>query len=139
MFLDGKRTRIQGITENRPVGKPSGGGAANGKRQELSDNAADGDGGIAEEEELVETGEQDGPNDADDPGAEGGYGHVEIICVGDGGPDLGIGAVVLESESLVLVEVRVIELVASDFLRWCEWWAVKQGEEKKKQYRNDLV
>jgi len=136
MLLDGKRTGIQGITEDTPVGKPSGGGAADGERQELSDNAAYGDGGIAEEEELVETGEQDGPKDADDPGAEGGDGHVEIIGVGDGGTDLGIGAVVLESERLVLVEVWIIELVASDLLRCYEWWITR---EKKREYRNDIV
>ena len=57
MLLDGKRTWIQGITKDRPIGEPSGGGSADGERQELSDNATDGDGGIAEKEELVETGE----------------------------------------------------------------------------------
>jgi hypothetical protein len=75
-----------------------------------------------EEEELVETGEQDGPCDADDPGMEGGDGHGEIICVGDGGPDFGIEAVVLKSESLFLVEVWIIKLVAGDLL-----WRYKCG------------
>lgn len=57
MLLDGERTGIQGMTEDGPIGEPSGGGAADGEGQELSDNAADGDGGIAEEEELVKAGE----------------------------------------------------------------------------------
>ena len=50
--------------------------------------AGDGDRGIAEEEELVQAGEDDGPDEADEPGPEGVHGHVRVVGVGDGRTDL---------------------------------------------------
>ena len=55
----------------------------------------DGDGRITEEEELVKTGDDDGPYETDKPCAEGGAGHVWVVGVGDGRPDLGVGRVIL--------------------------------------------
>lgn len=57
--------------------------------------AGDGDRGVAEEEELVEAGDDDGPEQADKPGAGGGARHVGVIGVGDGGAHLGVRRVVL--------------------------------------------
>ena len=51
---------------------------------------SDGNGRIAEEEELVEAGDDNGPYETDKPCAEGGAGHVWVVGVGDGRTDLGI-------------------------------------------------
>lgn len=53
------------------------------------------EGGITEIVELVDAGEDDGPEYAEDPSAEGVDGHGLVIVVCDGGTDLWIGRVVL--------------------------------------------
>ena len=55
----------------------------------------DSDGGVAEVEELVKAGDDDGPDEADEPCTEGRAGHVDIVGVGDGSTDLRVGGVVL--------------------------------------------
>lgn len=57
--------------------------------------AGNGDGRIAEEEELVEAGDDNGPDEADEPCAGGRTGHVGVVCVGDGGTHLGVRRVIL--------------------------------------------
>lgn len=51
--------------------------------------------GEAEEEELVEPRDEDGPDHADEPCTERRTGHVGVVGVRDGGAHLGIWRVVL--------------------------------------------
>lgn len=71
------------------------------------------DGRVAEEEELVEAGHDNGEDEADDPGAQCRGGHRRVVCVRDGGAHLGVRRVVLQREC-ALVQVRVVELGLGD-------------------------
>jgi hypothetical protein len=68
--------------------------------------------GIAEEEELIQTGNDDGPKQAQDPCTDRVHRHLRVVCVGDGRSYFRIGRVVLEDArcSLSLVQVGVIEI-----------------------------
>lgn len=57
--------------------------------------ATNGDRRVAEEEELVETGDEDGPEDTDEPRPEGVHGHVDVVGVGHRRPDLGVRRIIL--------------------------------------------
>ncbi len=57
--------------------------------------AADGDRRIPEVEELVHTGDEDRPGEANDPCSDSVHGHIRVIGVGDSGPHLGVGGVLL--------------------------------------------
>ena len=57
--------------------------------------AAHGDAREAEEEELIETWDEDSPDNADEPSPKGTTGHVGVIRVRDGGTDFRVGRVVL--------------------------------------------
>jgi hypothetical protein len=65
--------------------------------------------GEAEVEELVEAGNEDGPEETDEPGAEGGAWHVWVVGVGDGSTDLGVWGVVLEVVD-VIRQVGVVKV-----------------------------
>ena len=65
------------------------------RRKREDTHTTDGDGGVPEEEELVHAGDEDGPDDSDEPSTEGAGGHVRVVGVGDGGAHLGVGRVVL--------------------------------------------
>ena len=58
-------------------------------------DTSDGDSREAEEEELVQAGDEDGPDEADEPRAEGAAGHVGVVGVGDGGSNLRVRGVIL--------------------------------------------
>ena len=58
-------------------------------------HTSDSDARVAEEEELVQPGDDDGPDETDKPSTEGRAGHVDIVGVGDGSTDLRVGGVVL--------------------------------------------
>lgn len=72
------------------------------------------DGGVSEEEELVYAGNQDGPNEPDDPGSEGGRRHRGIICVGNRRTDFWIRRLVLE-RSYRRVKIWVVVVIRGDF------------------------
>ena len=115
MLLDGEWTGVEGDTKDLDVGEETCPEATDGEGEQLGDNlreaparstqcavrtreqtySGDRDGGIPEEEELVHAGEDDGPDEANEPGAEGVHGHVRVVGVGDGGPDLGVGRIIL--------------------------------------------
>ena len=51
---------------------------------------------ISESKELVDTGDNDGPNDADNPSAQSKYRHCRIVCVGHRGPDFRIRRLIFQ-------------------------------------------
>lgn len=59
---------------------------------------------------MIEAGDEDGPDDTNEPRPEGVHWHFEVICVGDGRPDLGIRRVILEVLDVLKVEIRVVEV-----------------------------
>jgi hypothetical protein len=65
-------------------------------RNKKSTNLTDGDGGESKEEELVHAGNDDGPDETDDPSTEGRRRHGGIICVGDRRTDFWIRGFILE-------------------------------------------
>lgn len=65
------------------------------RRRKRGTYIGDHEGGIAEIVELVDAGEDDSPEDSEEPGAEGVDGHGLVIVVCDGGTDFWIGRVVL--------------------------------------------
>lgn len=109
MLLNREWARVELEAEDLDAGEDSGGEATDGERQKLSDETRDGDRGITEEEELVEAGDEDGPRQTDNPGAEGVDGHVWVVGVGYRRTDLGVGRVVLDIAKHGFVEVGVIE------------------------------
>jgi hypothetical protein len=110
VLLDGKRTRIEGDTEYLDGGDKACPETEEREGDELRDNARDGNGWEAEEEELVEAGDDDGPNEANEPSTEGVDGHVWVICVGYSRPDFRVRGIVLEGVDMVDVEVGVVKL-----------------------------
>lgn len=117
MLLDGERSGVKGETKDLNGGDDAGPETEEGEGDELGDDARDGDGGISEEEELVQAGDEDGPAETDDPCAEGVDGHVGVVCVGDGGPDFRVRGVVLEGVDMVEVEVGVLKVGNGDVVR----------------------
>ena len=91
MLLDSERAWIERDTEYFDGGDYAGPETDERERDELGDDARDGDGGISEEEELVEAWDEDGPAETDEPGAEGVDRHAGVVGVGDGRPDFGVG------------------------------------------------
>lgn len=57
--------------------------------------AAHGDAREAEEEELIHAGDNDSPNNTNDPDAQGGDRHTRVVGVSDRRANLGIGRVIL--------------------------------------------
>ena len=55
----------------------------------------DRDRGEAEEKELIESGDEDGPDETDEPRPESTAGHVCVVRVSDGRTNLGIRGVIL--------------------------------------------
>lgn len=109
-LLDCERTRVDLVAEDLEVRHGERPETAHRERQQLSDEAADLNTWVTEEEELVEARHDwttfnflrvrtsgpmrtDSPDDADDPSAKGVDGHVRIVCVGDGGTNLRVWAV----------------------------------------------
>ena len=80
-----------------------------------SDTAMHNGRNAAYEEELVDTGDEDRPDDAYEPGAESVDGHFRVVSVRDGGANLRVGRVVLELDR-VGVEVRVLLIDVADGL-----------------------
>lgn len=68
---------------------------AGGEATSASTHTGDRHAGEAEEEELVEPRDEDGPDHADEPSAECRTGHVGVVGVCDGGAHLGVRRVVL--------------------------------------------
>jgi hypothetical protein len=92
MLLNGKRSRIKRDTEEVNIRHVASPGLANWETQQLggklishlvtgypkrdtegniSTNRTDGDGRVSEKEELVHAGNEDSPNETDDPSTEG--------------------------------------------------------------------
>lgn len=63
---------------------------------------------------MIETGDDDGHDHAEDPDAEGVDRHVGVVSVGDGGPDLWVGRVLLDIAQVGAVEVRISKVGISD-------------------------
>lgn len=116
MLLDSERAWVERDTEYFDGGNYAGPETEEGERDELGNDARDGDGGISEEEELVEAWDEDGPAETDEPCAEGTDGHGRVVCVCDGGPDLRVGRVILEPVDVVEVEVGVLKVGDRDVL-----------------------
>ena len=95
VFLDRERARVDRDTEDLDAGHDACPETENREGDELGHDTGDGDGGVSEEEELVQTGDEDGPGNANEPGPEGAAGHVRVVGVGDGGTDLGVRGVIL--------------------------------------------
>lgn len=76
------------------VGQEARPGMAEGPGDDLADERADGDGGLAEGEEGVHGGTDKDEGQADDPGANRVACEI-LVVVSDGGADLGIGRVLL--------------------------------------------
>lgn len=85
------------------IGTTCGARVSNGRAGADTDHATrargthggDGDGRVAEVEELVHAGEDHGPEDADEPRPERRDGHRGVVVVGDGGAHLWVRRVVL--------------------------------------------
>lgn len=65
------------------------------KARILGTYTSDGYAGVTEEEELVQTGDEDCPDEAEDPCTGGLAGHVGVVGISDGGPNFGIRRVIL--------------------------------------------
>lgn len=117
MLLDREWAGVELLAENPDVGDISRPETTDGERKELGNNlrrrlegssreidyrityTTDGDRRISEEEELIQTGDQDGPNDSDEPSTNGGDRDVRVVRVRDGGTDFRIWRVVLCKDS----------------------------------------
>lgn len=110
VLLDGERARVELHAEDGPPWERPGCEAADGVRDELGDELADDDRGIAEEEELVHAGEDDGADDADDPDAQGARGHGDVVGVGDGAAHFRVRRVLLDVFR-IRVQVGVVKVL----------------------------
>lgn len=113
MLLDRERSGVEFHAENLIVGDEAGPCATEGEDQQLGDDlnapcsvrriysgiwstyTADGDRGIAEEEKLVQAGDDNGPNKTEHPGADGRDWDIGVIRVRNSGTDLWVRRVVL--------------------------------------------
>lgn len=98
---------------------------AQGKRKQLRNIGADGDGGLADAEELIDKGQKDGQDDANDPAAHCRARGGRVIFVVHHSTDFGVGAVVgdqggfelhLQDEGFVFLGVREDVFVAEEGL-----------------------
>jgi hypothetical protein len=83
--------------------------------EQKSTYLTDGDGRVSEEEKLVDAGNEDGPNETDDPSAEGRRWHRGIIRVGNRRTDFWIWGFVLKGKGR-WVKVWVVKFVDSNAL-----------------------
>ena len=115
MLLDGEWTGVERDTKDLDVGEETCPEATDGEGEQLGDNlgeapvrstqcavrtreqtySGDRDGGIPEEEELVQTGNEDGPDNTNEPRSESVDRHQGVVGVGDGGSNLRVRRVVL--------------------------------------------
>lgn len=56
----------------------------------MATDRANRDTGISKMEELVQTGDDDGPEEPNYPHSQSVDGHLHVICVRDGGPHFGV-------------------------------------------------
>jgi hypothetical protein len=75
----------------------------------------DGDGGVSEIEELVHAGNEDNPNETEDPSTEGRRRHRGIICVGNRRTDFWIWGFILKLRGR-WVKIWVIVVIDSNVL-----------------------
>jgi hypothetical protein len=118
VLLDGERAGIESDAEDLNSGNDTGPETEDREGDQLSHYGANGDRRIAEEEELVETGDENSPEDTDEPSSEGVYGHIWVIGVCDGRPDLGVGRILFETPRMGQVEVGVVEVGDIDYGHW---------------------
>lgn len=116
MLLNSERTRIDFDTEYCDVGKPSSSSPTHREGQQLSHDSADADRRESEEEKLIETGNDDGPRQSNSPSAEGRDGHVEVVGVCYRRSHFWVRTLVVESNKMLFVQIRVVECGTSNFL-----------------------
>ena len=86
---------------------------------------------------MVEAGEKDRKGYANDPSSESRYRHIEIIGVGDGGPDFRVRTLIVKADQVVFIEVWIIELSASDVLYMIQLITLS-GDHNSGTYRNSI-
>ena len=135
MLLDRKRPRVKRDAEERNIRQVASPGFANGESQHLGDNLfskdsiqaqnvtgiknctnlTDGDGGVSEEKELVHAGNEDSPDETDDPSTESRRRHRGIVCVGNRRTDFWIWGFILKGKG-GWVKVWVVKFIDGDAL-----------------------
>ncbi len=72
--------------------------------------------GNRKKKKLIETGNDDGPCQPDGPSTEGRDGHVEVIGVGYRRTHFWVRTLVVKSNKMIFVQIRVVERSTSNFL-----------------------
>jgi hypothetical protein len=84
-------------------------------RKRSCTNLTDGDGGVSKEKELVHAGNEDSPDETDDPSTEGRRRHRGIVCVGNRRTDFWIRGFILKGKG-GWVKVWVVKFIDGDAL-----------------------
>ena len=98
MLFQGEWSWIESNTKYSPIWYKCSSSAAKGEDQKLSGDSTNLYRRESEEEKLVKARHNDRKDQPQDPSSESRYRHVEIICVGDGGPHLWVRTLVVKAD-----------------------------------------
>ena len=120
MFLYGERAWVQFCTKDWPVWQKCCCSSTNRKRQQLRDDTSDSDRGIPEEEKLVQTRDENGPDYTNHPGSQSRNGNGWIIRISYSRTNLWVWTLIFESH-MFLVQVGIVESCPSWVLAGKIW------------------
>ena len=107
---------VQGETKDLLLGEICGSRTAEGKRKQLCDNPRYCDGRIAEIKELVGSRNDNGPDNADNPSAQGVDWHFGVVCIGNCRAHFGVRTIISVSIEMAFVQVGVVKLSTGNLL-----------------------
>ena len=120
MFLYGERAWVQFCTKDWPVWQKCCCSSTNRKRQQLRDDTGDSDRGIPEEEKLVQTRDENGPDYTNHPWSQSRNGNGWIIRISYSRTNLWVWTLIFESHTF-LVQVGIVESCPSWVLAGKIW------------------